>query len=72
MPQVVAGLDDIPAVAVDESGKIGGNDLPADQDIGAFLEVPDPEVMGMVPGPTFSHFFLTTPSLRRVAPASLR
>jgi len=55
LAQVVAGLDDIPAVTVDESGKIGGKDFPAHKDIGAFLEVPDPEVMGVVPGPTFSH-----------------
>ena len=55
LAQVVAGLDDIAAVTVDESREIGGKDLPADQDIGAFFEVPDPEVMGIVPGPAFSH-----------------
>jgi hypothetical protein len=55
LTKVIAGLDDAPAVAVDESGKIGGEDLPAHKDIGTFLEVPDPEVMGVIPGPTFSH-----------------
>jgi len=35
--------------------KIVGKDLPAGKDMGALLEVPDPEVVGMVPGPMFSH-----------------
>lgn len=58
LPEVVAGFDRIAAVTIDECGKMGRDDVALVNDIGTFFEIADPEIMGMVPGPSFTHFGL--------------
>ena len=58
LPEVVSGLDPISAVTIDERGKMGRHDVVLVKDIGAFFKITDPKIMGMIPGPSFSHFGL--------------
>ena len=56
MPEVVPGLDHIAAVAIDECRKMRGHDVSLVKNVGTFFKIADPEIMGMVPAPSFAHF----------------
>lgn len=53
--EIVASLDDVTAMAVDEEAEVGGKGFAVKEDVGAFLEVAEPEVVGVVAGPAYAH-----------------
>ena len=55
LAEIVSSVDQVPAVTVDEGGEIGREDFLADLHIGAFLEVAEPEVVGMLPAPSLAN-----------------
>jgi len=56
LPEVVAGFDHIAAVAIDECRKMRRHDVALFKNVGTFFKIADPEIMGMVPAPSFAHF----------------
>ncbi len=58
LAQVVARLDHEAAVAIDEGAKVGGKDLVAYEYVGAFFEIAQPQIMGVISRPALSDLFL--------------
>ena len=68
---VVAGLDDVAAVAVDEGAEVRGDDVVLEEDVGAILEIADPEGVRVVPGPAAAHRLLRDAELEARGPRFL-
>ena len=56
--EVVPSLDDVTAMAVNEEAKVGRKRFTVNKDIGAFLKITQPEVVGVVAGPAYTHLLL--------------
>ncbi len=56
--EIVPSLNDVTAMAVNEEAEVGGKRFAVNEDVGAFLEVAKPEVVGVVAGPAYAHLLL--------------
>ena len=70
--EVVAGLDHVAAVAVDEGRQMRGHRPIAAQHIGPVLEIAQPQGVGMVPRPTATDLPLTDAQLQPRGPGPLQ
>jgi hypothetical protein len=64
LPQVVVGLDDVAAMAVDERREIRLGRAVTDQHIGSVFEVPDPEGVALIAGPAATDLLLADTQLQ--------
>ena len=71
-PQVVAGLNHVAAVAVDEGREVGRHRLVAYQHARPILEIAQPQGVGMVPRPAAADLLLTDAQLQPCGPGPLQ
>jgi len=68
---VVAALHDGAAVAVDEGGEVGEDDVVLKEDVGPLLEIANPQGVGVVPAPAATHRLFRDPELQARGPRFL-
>lgn len=56
--EIVPTFDYVTAVTVDKETEVGGKCFAINEDVRTFLEVSDPEVVGMVTSPAYAHLFV--------------
>ena len=56
--EIVPSFDHVTAMAINEEAEVGGKRFAVNEDVGAFLEVAKPEVVGVVAGPAYAHLLL--------------
>lgn len=66
--EIVPAFDYVTAVTVDKEAEAGGNGFTIKEDVGSFLEVSDPEVVGMVTSPAYAHLLVRDAELKACCP----
>lgn len=66
--EIVSAFDNVTAVTVDKEAEVRGKCFTINEDVGSFLEVADPEVVGMVASPADAHLLVRDAELKARCP----